>query len=509
MASIGWEYECVGKNHKRKAVLSCGTCNINICGECAVSAEHRDHSTSFQSLQNQEKHRGPSDGNERKQWAKKTRSLLAQKIAELEELKNSRHEEISDLRKTVNDRFERIERRLMDEKLLLDQDLNTEESLDIASVDTLAATFTKRKANIESLLSKLKTEKDTKNVAKLEADLDMELDAARNQMNENVKFRQLVLSEENKEIIIGRLLFDEFGTLSEFVGFLLPEPQIISKFQIRLGKIETICPINESEVWIGYSKTDKIYRLREKDGCLRKKDHYRLTEFQPINISTLSSGDLLFSCAGQNMITTMNGLHEASIYIDTYHLIPLGMYVNEKDEIFVCLLCDYSYKVNEASIRQVVKYSADRERSMVIEKDSHKKRYFTMPQSVIENVNRDICVVDIMDSHDGRLLVFNKNGEKRFEYNGREMTESPRCDLSAITHDSKGNIIVSDEHFNRIHLLNKDGSFLGLLEIGKTNDIFRPFAIQCDSKDAIWIGCKCSEGDDASQLVHMSCTLPE
>lgn len=500
---------CVGKNHsdKRKAVLSCGTCNIDICGECAVSKEHRDHSNFFQSLKNQEKHGGED---EIKQCAAEARSQLQRKIAELEELKKSRHEELSDLRKTVNDRFEQVERRLMDEKQLLDQGLNTEESLDIASVDTRVAKLTKRKDNIESLLSNLKAEKNTKSVAKLEADLEVEVDAARNDEKGCVKFRQLSLSEENKEIILGRLLFDDIpSSSSDFEGFLLPEPQVMSKFQIRLGKIETICPINESEVWIGYSRTDKIYRLEEKDGYLRKKGRYRLTEFQPINISVLSSSDLIFSCAGQNMITTMNNMQEASLYIDTYHLIPLGMYVNEKDEIYVCLLSDYTYTVNEASIRQVVKYSADRERAMVIEKDKHKKRYFTMPQSVIENVNRDICVVDINGSHDGRLLVFDRNGEKRFEYNGQQMTESPRCDLSAVTNDSKGNILISDEYFSRIHLLTKDGCFLGLLEIGKINDIFRPFAIQCDSKDAIWIGCKCSEKDDASQLVHMSCALPD
>ncbi|XP_061174694.1 uncharacterized protein LOC133183805 [Saccostrea echinata] len=509
MASKKWKYECTGKNHpkKQEAVLFCGTCKDNICGDCAVSKEHRDHANSFQSVGCQETQ---SDEGKKKQSAKEIYSQLEQKIVELNELKKSRQLDFSNLRKTVNDRFKQIERRLRDEKQLLDQGLSTEETLDISRVDNLVDKLAKRKDKIQSLMSSLESEKNAKIVAKIESNLEREVDAATIDKKESVEFRQLALSEENKEIILGCLLFDAAPhSSSDFEGFLLPEPEVLSKFQIRLGKIETVCPINDSEVWIGYSKTDKIYLLEEKDGRMRKKDRYRLTEFQPINISVLSSGDLIFSCAGQAMITTMNKLYEASLYIDTYHLIPLGLYVNEKDEILVCLLNDYSYNVNEASVRQIVKYSADRERAMVIEKDINKQKYFTMPQSVIENVNRDICVVDVIGFHEGRLIVFDKNGGKRFVYNGRHTTDSPQCDLSAMTHDSKGNIILSDEYFNRIHILTKDGSFRGLLEIGKANNIFRPFGIHCDSMDTIWIGCKCSENDDASQLVHLSCPLPE
>ncbi|XP_062580900.1 uncharacterized protein LOC134242786 [Saccostrea cucullata] len=511
MASKIRKYECAGKNHSKKqdAVLFCGTCKYNICGDCAVSKEHRDHANSFQSVGCQET---PGDKDTKTQCAKETYSQLEEKIAWLNELKKSRQLEFSNLRKTVNDRFEQTERRLRDEKQLLDQGLSTEESLDISRVGSIVNKLANRKDKIQTLMSSLESEKNAKMFAQIEANLEKEVDAATIDNKESVEFRQLALSEENKEIILGNLLFDVAPhSSSDFLGFLLPEPEVLSKFQIRLGKIETVCPLNDHEVWIGYSKTDRIYLLEEKDnGQLLKKDRYRLTEFQPINISLLSSGDLIFSCAGQGMITTMNKLYEASIYIDTYHLIPLGIYVNEKDEIFVCLLNDYSYHLNEASVRQVVKYSADRERAMVIEKDTdNKQRYFTMPQSVIENVNRDICVVDVIGMHKGRLIVFNKNGGKRFVYNGQHTTDSPNCDLSALTHDSKGNIILSDEYFSRIHILTKDGGFRGLLEIGKVNNIFRPFGIHCDSKDTIWIGCKCSENDDASQLVHLKCPLPE
>lgn len=347
----------------------------------------------------------------------------------------------------------------------------------------------------------------------MESSLQKEVDAASNEEKRSVKFRHLVLSEETRGTLLGCLEFDENTSLSsDFEGFLLPEPTILSKFQIRLSKIEAICKVSDSEVWIGYSKTDRIYKLEEIDGYLRKTERHRLIEFQPINISALSSGNLIISCAGQPMITTintMNSMYEPSLYIDTYHLLPLGLYVNEKDEIFVCLVDQYGFSVGKSSFRQVTKYAADRERALVIERDNDGKRYFTMPQSVIENINGDICVVDVVDHHESRLMVFDKNGGKKFEYNGQKTTNSPKCDLSSVTHDSKGNIIISDEFFNRIHLLTKNGGFVGLLEIGKTNDIFRPFAIMCDSRDTLWIGCKSTEEDDASQMVHMSMPLPE
>lgn len=514
MASKARIYECKGKIHpdKRPAVLLCGTCKIHICGECAVSDDHKNHSESFRCLGDVDENHVKNTDNS-KELAEKAHKRLERKIAELYEAKSSRKMEFSNLRKNVTDQFKDAKKRLADEKRILEEGLNTEENIDMSNVDDLITRCIKRKETIRSLLTELeeKTSKETKE--KMESSLQKEVDAASNEKKRSVKFRHLVLSEETRGTLLGCLEFDENTSLSsDFEGFLLPEPTILSKFQIRLSKIEAICKVSDSEVWIGYSKTDRIYKLEEIDGYLRKTERHRLIEFQPINISALSSGNLIISCAGQPMITTintMNSMYEPSLYIDTYHLLPLGLYVNEKDEIFVCLVDQYGFSVGKSSFRQVTKYAADRERALVIERDNDGKRYFTMPQSVIENINGDICVVDVVDNHESRLMVFDKNGGKKFEYNGQKTTNSPKCDLSSVTHDSKGNIIISDEFFNRIHLLTKNGGFVGLLEIGKTNDIFRPFAIMCDSRDTLWIGCKSTEEDDASQLVHMSMPLPE
>lgn len=71
-----------------------------------------------------------------------------------------------------------------------------------------------------------------------------------------------------------------------------------------------------------------------------------------------------------------------------------------------------------------------------------------------------------------------------------------KCDFSFVICDSKGNIIILDEFFNRIYFLMKNGGFVGLFEIGKINDIFCFFVIMCDFRDIFWIGCKSIEEDD-------------
>lgn len=124
--------------------------------------------------------------------------------------------------------------------------------------------------------------------------------------------------------------------------------------------------------------------------------------------------------------------------------------MNEKDEIFLCSVEQYGFLLSKSSFRQVTKYASDRERALVIERDNDGRRYFTMPQSVIENSNGDVRVLDVVDHYESRLIVFDKNGGKKFEYNGLKTTSSPKCDLSSVTHDSKGNTIISDEIFNRI-----------------------------------------------------------
>lgn len=38
------------------------------------------------------------------------------------------------------------------------------------------------------------------------------------------------------------------------------------------------------------------------------------------------------------IINIMNSMYELLMYIDIYYFLFLGLYVNEKDEIFVCLV---------------------------------------------------------------------------------------------------------------------------------------------------------------------------
>lgn len=104
MASKLSLYECKGKNHpdKRPAVLLCGTCKINICGECTVSEDHRNHSDSFRCIGDvDDNHVRDTDSS--KELAEKTHKRLETKIAELNEAKSSRKIEFSNFRKTVTD----------------------------------------------------------------------------------------------------------------------------------------------------------------------------------------------------------------------------------------------------------------------------------------------------------------------------------------------------------------------------------------------------------------------
>ncbi|XP_061175967.1 E3 ubiquitin-protein ligase TRIM45-like [Saccostrea echinata] len=101
-----------------------------------------------------------------------------------------------------------------------------------------------------------------------------------------------------------------------------------------------------------------------------------------------------------------------------------------------------------------------------------------------ENINQDICVSDVFRHS---IIVVDRSGFFRFAYSGGGIHESREdfCPTELDT-DSMGNIAVSDNGNNLVHLLDIDGNLVKYL-LTSSDGISEPRGLKVDSEDRLWL----------------------
>ena len=82
------------------------------------------------------------------------------------------------------------------------------------------------------------------------------------------------------------------------------------------------------------------------------------------------------------------------------------------------------------------------------------------------------------------VVVVSAAGNFRFRYTGPPSTPQKSFNPFGITTDSQGNILVSDNWNNRIHIINGDGHFLRFIH---NFDLKRPYGLCVDSQDNLFL----------------------
>lgn len=104
-------------------------------------------------------------------------------------------------------------------------------------------------------------------------------------------------------------------------------------------------------------------------------------------------------------------------------------------------------------------------------------RYLTF--YIAENINRDICIADLNAKI---VVVFNRDGNLRFHYRGRNLHQN--LDPHYIATDSQGHILVSDNGNRCVHILSTDGELISVLDKLGLED---PRGISIDKEDKLWV----------------------
>nr|XP_022312589.1 LOW QUALITY PROTEIN: tripartite motif-containing protein 2-like [Crassostrea virginica] len=103
------------------------------------------------------------------------------------------------------------------------------------------------------------------------------------------------------------------------------------------------------------------------------------------------------------------------------------------------------------------------------------------PTYLKENGNGDICVSDV-----GAVVVTDAGGMLRFQYQGT--SRNSNFEPYGLCCDTACNIIIADMNNNKIHVIDKDGSFLHYLSYLWYEGIKMPRALCIDENDNVYVG---------------------
>ena len=498
---------CGTKGHKDiQSSYFCDKCDHPICEKC-VTGEHRGHELS--DLLDIGQKVGQQTKNVLHEIDTCTIPNLERELGRITDSRNERVQSIETVKASISGEHAKIKLQLDKEKDALFDRLDNIQREDIKVLkqeETSIKTAQEKVAEFKSKCERAIASADVQKLMKLQNKTE-KMRKYRNKKANIPTFESVeYLHGAEHDQLLGRLTSDHDLASAfepEETVRTLPlqyETILLSQYQTKLSKIESICVLRTGNVWFSFSKSDRITQVQEKGHRLERVKSKKTHGLYPLNIRVVSRG-LLLACAQVPNIQLMDQHDEPSCFIHTEPFFPLGFHVNASGEIYVCLADNYFPLQDPTDVRKVVKYSNTGKELFEIDYDPKGNNYFSLPHNVTENVNSDICVVDVVVEHEGRLLTFTSQGLLKWAYDGKT-SEIRACDFSGCSHDKEGAIIVSDERNHLLHRISENGDFLGYIT---TSDIgiYCPFAVEIDSSGCLWIGCKSSPTAEAAQVVHI------
>ena len=187
---------------------------------------------------------------------------------------------------------------------------------------------------------------------------------------------------------------------------------------------------------------------------------------------------------GNNIICDMDRYHEGNVlWSHTQQGSSLhpgfsqqGMAVCKSGEILISL---WNNEIGKRSIGKVISLT----RNFIMVEDfeifmDKNRPLLTCPTCLKENGNGDICVSDV-----GSVVVTDAAAMLRFRYQG--VSGNSNFEPYGLCCDSLCNIIIADMKNDKIHVIDKDGSFLHYV---RYEGIKMPRALCIDENDNVYVG---------------------
>ena len=254
---------------------------------------------------------------------------------------------------------------------------------------------------------------------------------------------------------------------------MLDVPQVITELNPGYGSIYGVACLSDEEIWTrGNDKNLKLYNMKgELLKSVQSKSGNMVSD-----IAVTWSGDLVYTDCHDRSINLVSGTQIQTL-ITLRGWSPQGVCSTSSGDLLVIMTCD------DGKQTKIVRYSYSIEKQSIQWDDQGKPLYSSDSGTkyLSENRNLDICVADNLA---GAVVVVNAAGKLRFRYTGPPSTHRESFRPYGITTDSQANILTSDNHNHRIHIIDRNGQFLRYIENCGLHD---PYGLCVDSRNNLFV----------------------
>jgi hypothetical protein len=250
-------------------------------------------------------------------------------------------------------------------------------------------------------------------------------------------------------------------------GLSVPTLKLSMKNEFK--SVQDMSTTKSSVVWIYDASEESIAILRENESKITMFTNI-ITEF----IVGMSETEVLYTCKEDNTIKSLSVNGSSATLFSTGEWSPYGMATSKDGSIFVCQ--------RKEGVGKVSKFMRNGEkiRDFIAVND---KILYEKPNRVAENINGDVCTIDLGSPN--AVVIVSRLGKFKARYEGetwnsRRFFSSPPQPSSICT-DSYGNIIVCDG--NKFHVLDIAGDFVQHLDVRVSS----PSLISVDKQDFLWV----------------------
>ncbi|XP_062607225.1 uncharacterized protein LOC134269017 [Saccostrea cucullata] len=207
-----------------------------------------------------------------------------------------------------------------------------------------------------------------------------------------------------------------------------------------------------------------------------------------------NEGELLYAEREKKAVFRLSTDMMEKKIIDTMCWVPQSIYTSKiSGDILVGMGHESDWEVCK-----LTRFSTEGIKFQDIQKNEKGENLFKSTHYITENINGDICT---SDTRGEKVVVVTKSGKHRFSYDGHQaQLEFQPC---GICTDVLGHILVCNgfygfcSRFFSIHLMNKDGRFLGFI-LRPQKCPGAPNTLCIDGEKNLWLGTE----DNSSVLVY-------
>ncbi|CAG2246774.1 unnamed protein product [Mytilus edulis] len=160
--------------------------------------------------------------------------------------------------------------------------------------------------------------------------------------------------------------------------------------------------------------------------------------------------EILFNpLPGTKLLVASTTSMQTKILLDMSPMLVVSIHTSRNEELILGLREQgQRYPLTDLSTRQVVVFGTDYKRKSTFERDSAGMRLFYYTKRITTDSGNNIYVVDFLqDDITGRIVSIDRNGRKRFVYNGCPSFNTKRSAFNPrdIVVTSTDTTIISDQ----------------------------------------------------------------